>query len=213
MSVTVTEIPPGSSVVERTVLHVGCGPRNPLKLNILFRNSGWREIRLDIDPAVCPDIIGSITDLSNIETGSVDAVWSSHNIEHLYAHEVPVALREFRRVLKPSGFLLITMPDIEAVAKVIVEQGAEAVLMTSTDGRVPVTPMDMLYGWRPEIAAGRTYMAHRIGFTLQTLGKSIIDAGFSDARAMRGRTWDLWCIAAKSNMSSLDDMLRLAAAN
>ena len=36
-----------------------------------------------------------MTDMSMVDSAAVDAVWSSHNLEHLYAHEVPVALGEF----------------------------------------------------------------------------------------------------------------------
>jgi hypothetical protein len=34
------------------VLHVGCGTYHSEKLPLMFRMAGWREIRLDIDPAV-----------------------------------------------------------------------------------------------------------------------------------------------------------------
>src|SRR3954451_8011278 len=101
------------STPTRTVLHVGCGVKLPHKLHQAFHTPEWRELRLDIDPNVQPDIVGSITDMRMVETASVDAVWSSHNLEHLYAHEVPVALAEFYRVLRPGGFLLITMPDLQ----------------------------------------------------------------------------------------------------
>ncbi len=35
--------------------------------------------------------------------GSFDVVYSSHNLEHLYTLEVPVALREMRRQLRDGG--------------------------------------------------------------------------------------------------------------
>ena len=83
-------------------LHVGCGHLN--KSSCLgFENDNWKEIRLDIDKNVNPDIVGTLTDMKSVETGSVDAVYSSHNIEHIFPHEVPIALREFYRVLKEDG--------------------------------------------------------------------------------------------------------------
>ena len=46
----------------RCVLHVGCGGADPAKLpEAFFPAVAWREIRLDIDPGVAPDIIASIT--------------------------------------------------------------------------------------------------------------------------------------------------------
>jgi predicted SAM-dependent methyltransferase len=47
-----------------------------------------------------PDIQGTISNMTMVASASVDAIYSAHNIEHLYAHEVPVAMREFYRVLK-----------------------------------------------------------------------------------------------------------------
>ena len=51
----------------RVVLHVGCGRPNPDKLHPLFRGGDWRELRLDIDPRVQPDIVASMVDLGCIE--------------------------------------------------------------------------------------------------------------------------------------------------
>ena len=78
----------------KTFLHVGCGPNYKDKIKG-FNNEMWKEIRFDIDETVNPDIIGTLTDMNSVETGSMDAVYSSHNIEHIYPHEVPIALKEF----------------------------------------------------------------------------------------------------------------------
>jgi len=45
----------------------------------------------------------------------------------LRAHEVPLALAEFKRVLKPDGFALITLPELEAVASLVLDQGLDEV--------------------------------------------------------------------------------------
>ena len=102
------------------MLNVGCGPQRENALHATFLGRGWSEIRLDIDPSVAPDIIGDIVDMREaVISESVDALWSSHNIEHLYAHEAPKALAEFGRVLRADGFALITCPDLRAIAKLI----------------------------------------------------------------------------------------------
>ena len=64
-----------------------------------FNTDDWKEVRADINKDVNPDIIASMTDMSSIDDNSYDAIYSSHNIEHLYAHEVPLALK---RVSKSS---------------------------------------------------------------------------------------------------------------
>ena len=67
---------------------------------------------MDIDPAAQPEVLGSLTKMDAFPAHEFDAVWSSHTLEHLYSHEVPAALAEFKRVLKPDGFALITCPDL-----------------------------------------------------------------------------------------------------
>ena len=114
---TVPEHPATLPGAARTVLHVGCGPFDPQAPPAQFRTADWKEVRLDIDPSVSPDVVASITDMSAVPSNSVDAVWSSHNLEHLYAHEVPLALREFWRVLKPGGVAVLALPDIQEVAQ------------------------------------------------------------------------------------------------
>src|SRR5665647_349132 len=152
----------------KRVLNAGSGPYAAGKLHPVFVRDEWQEIRTDIDPQVNPDRVSSITDLrSSFVSRSFDAIWSSHTLEHLYAHEVPSALAEFKRVLKPDGFALITSPDLEAVASLILDHGLDHVAYTSPAG--PITPLDMLFGHSDSIASGHLYMAHKTGFTCASL--------------------------------------------
>src|SRR5216683_1267586 len=112
---------PGSPPAGKTVLNVGCGYPLRQKLHRHFHGPEWREVRLDLDPAVQPDIVCSITDMGPVSANTIDAVWSSHNLEHLQRHEVPLALGECVRVLKPGGLLLLTLPDLQQVAQLVVE--------------------------------------------------------------------------------------------
>ncbi|HMJ01879.1 MAG TPA: class I SAM-dependent methyltransferase, partial [Conexibacter sp.] len=155
--------PPGAKLV----LHVGCGPVREARLDPRFQDPGWLEVRLDVDPGVEPDIVASITDMSPVADASVDAVYSHHNIEHVFSHEVSRALGEFLRVLRPGGELLLATPDLQGVAKTIASGQLEDTLYRSRSGNI--TPIDVVYGFRSDIAEGREYMAHRTGFTRGTL--------------------------------------------
>jgi len=185
----------GAQAAARIVLHVGCGPYNPNKLHPAFRKEGWRELRVDINPAVKPDIVASMLAMPMVAAGSVDGVWSSHNIEHLYAHEVPVALREFARVLKPGGVVLLTMPDLQAVAELIAADKLDEPAYVSPAG--PIAPLDILYGHRPQIAMGNVFMAHRTGFSAKTLTQALTSAGFAQIKVERGKNLDLWAVGYK----------------
>ncbi len=177
-------------------LHVGCGPQRKPYVGPGFLGDDWQEVRLDIDPKVQPDIVGSMTSMPAVADGSMDAIYSSHNIEHLFPHDVPTALAEFLRVLKDDGFLLVGCPDLQTVCAMVAEDHLTATAYESSMG--PITPLDILYGHRASMAAGNLYMAHRGGFTLKSLMQALQAAGFKSVAGRRrpGRL-DLWAVATK----------------
>jgi ubiquinone/menaquinone biosynthesis C-methylase UbiE len=182
----------------KTFLHVGCGPKHKDQTTRAFNTPDWTELRLDIDESVKPDVVGTMTDMSSVATGSVDALFSSHNIEHLYPHEVPQALSEFKRVLSPDGFVVITCPDLQSVCALVAEDKLTEPAYTSPAG--PITPLDILFGHRPPMARGNLYMAHRCGFTQKVLTGTLQAAGFATVAAKRrGHPYyDLWALGTSS---------------
>jgi predicted SAM-dependent methyltransferase len=183
-------------VAAKCVLNVGCGYPLRQKLHPHFRGAEWREIRLDVDPAVEPEIVCSITDMRPVAESTVDAIWSSHNLEHLERHEVPLALAEFVRVLKPGGLLLLTLPDLQQVARLVAEDRLEDQAYMSLSG--PITPLDMIFGHTASLARGNRFMAHRTGFTARTLRRLLTEAGFVEITLRPGSSFDLWATAYKS---------------
>jgi SAM-dependent methyltransferase len=192
------------SEAERRVLHAGCGSKGRAELPPPMQGECWREIRLDIDPAARPDIVADITDMGAVPDGSVDAVYSSHTLEHLPAHEVPRAIAEFARVLAPGhGFAVVTCPDLQALGRVIAEGRIEEPLYHAPAG--PVAAIDMLYGLRSAIARGNAHMAHRTGFTARTLASILGGNGFASAFAVRRRAGlALWAIGFRRRVSEAE---------
>tara|TARA_Y100000996_G_C22558679_1_gene656492 strand:+ start:9105 stop:9737 length:633 start_codon:yes stop_codon:yes gene_type:complete len=182
----------------KTFLHVGCGNMTKEGTTPVFNTDEWKEVRADIDENVNPDIIASMTDMSAINDKSYDAVYSSHNIEHLYAHEVPTAVNEFSRVLKKNGFLIITCPDLKSVCHQVSKGNLTGKLYESQAG--PITAIDILYGLRPALAVGNYYMAHKVGFTADLLKDTLTQFGFQQAivAAVPSR-YVLWGIATKND--------------
>lgn len=178
----------------KIVLHIGCGEPNPEKLHKRFRGDDWFELRLDINPDVKPHIISDMTDMNMLPDNSVDALWSSHNIEHLYPHIVPMAFKEFFRVIKPEGCLLVTMPDIQTVAAHVAHGNLEDPIYESPAG--PIAALDIMYGLRRSVAKGNYFMSHKTAFTAKTLAKYLREAGFSNV--VVSRDWiDLWAMGHK----------------
>lgn len=188
----------------KTFLHVGCGPQNKSGLKGLD-TAEWREIRFDIDPSVKPDIVGTLTDMHAVATGSVDAIYSAHNIEHVFTHEVHTVLREFHRVLKENGFVVLTCPDLLSVCQAVASDRLLDTLYDSPAG--PIAAIDILYGHREYVAKGKVYMAHKTGFTYSTLCGAFFKAGFrSNCGAALPSKYDLWIVSFKELMSDEESM-------
>ncbi len=194
----------------RTFLHVGCGGSRKEHTTPAFAADDWRELRFDIDQNAHPDIVGTMTDMAAVPSDSVDALFSAHNIEHLFPHEVPVALAEFRRVLKSEGFVVITCPDIQAVSALVAQGQLVEPAYISPAG--PIAPLDILFGLRSALAAGNHFMAHKCGFTAPLLARELMAAGFASvAHLRRPDAFDLWVVASKSPLA--DSSLQQLAAS
>ncbi len=193
----------------KTFLHLGCGPKRKAQTTRGFNTDDWNELRFDIDASVQPDVVGSMTDMSALAPASVDALFSSHNIEHLYPHEVPLALKEFIRVLKPGGFIVITCPDLQSVCRLVAEDKLTEAAYTAPAG--PIAPIDILYGHRAALARGNLYMAHRCGFTEKVLISTLQSAGFAHVASRRREHpyYDLYALATKDSQSK-EEVLKLA---
>jgi predicted SAM-dependent methyltransferase len=194
----------------KTFLHVGCGPKHKDQTTRGFNTEHWVEKRLDIDESVRPDFVGTMTDMSAVETGVMDAIFSSHNIEHLYPHDVPLAFAEFIRVLKDDGFFVVTCPDLVSVCALVAQDKLTEPAYHSPAG--PIAPLDILYGHRAAMMRGNLYMAHRCGFTEKVLVATLQATGFKAvASRTRAQHFDLWALASKSELS--EDHLRQLAAD
>lgn len=183
------------AVVAKTVLHIGCGEASPQKLPSLFQQPGWKEMRLDINEKVRPDIVASMTDMRSVAENSMDAVFLAHTLEHVYPHQVPVAIQEFFRVLKPGGILMMVVPDMQTIAAYIADGKWEEPLYKTATGAT-ISPIDVVYGWRPAIASGNVSTAHHNANTAKSLAQHLLGTGFINI-SLRREWVELWAAAYK----------------
>ncbi len=122
-------------------------------------------------------------------------MFCSHALEQLAVHEVGRAFAEFRRVLKPDGFAVITGPDLQGVAELIAADKLTEPAYTSSVG--PIRPLDIVFGHAASIAAGNQRMVRRCGFTQKALLATLQATGFRGFASGRRRApfLDLWVIA------------------
>jgi protein O-GlcNAc transferase len=182
----------------KLLLNLGSGPKGSAWLPAMFAD--WRELRVDADPTSAPDLLADITDLSAIETGSIDAIWSAHCLEHLYLHQVAGAIAEMHRILTNDGFMCLIVPDLQVLAEYIVNDKLHEVVYQSPAG--PVTAHDMLFGYGPYIAQGHSGMAHRCGFTPGLLIRELQKTPFAEIMLRRRPNHELAAVARKRSPAS-----------
>ncbi len=175
------------------LVNLGSGVRVSARLPAMFAD--WRELRVDMDAKVAPDILADITDLSAIESGSVDAIWSAHCVEHLYLHQVGKAIAEAYRILADDGFYCLIVPDLQVIADYIANDRLHEVVYESPAG--PVIAHDMLFGFGPHLAQGRSSMAHKCGFTPTLLLQKLQEAPFAEIVLRRRANQELAAVACK----------------
>lgn len=143
-------------------------------------------MRLDIDPDVQPHIVASMIEMGDI--GPFDALYTSHALEHLYPHQVGVALGEFLRVLKPGGAAVIVVPNLDGV------KPDETALYWSPAG--PVCGLDLYYGMS-RLIERLPYMAHHCGFIPDTLAAAMTAAGFAGVKTQVLKHYTLMGVGTK----------------
>ena len=158
------------------VLNVG-GSNKQIPIPDHYR--GWNHLLLDIAPGPEVDVLLDARKLSDYHGDKFDSIYSSHNLEHFYPHDVPKVLSGFMQVLKPGGFVDVRVPDLNSVLQAVVTRGMELddVLYVSPAG--PISAHDVIYGWGAEIErSGVDFFAHKRGFSAKSLSQALEKAGF-----------------------------------
>jgi SAM-dependent methyltransferase len=125
-----------------TVLDLGCGPRKVLP-HVVGVDSCADTALFGIP--IRPDVkVDDCADLADFESAAVDAVFSSHLLEHIA--DTGKALAEWWRVLKPGGHLVLYLPHRDLYPNI----GTEG---ANPDHKHDFSPDDVL-GHIASVAAG-----------------------------------------------------------
>jgi hypothetical protein len=177
-----------------------CGLAARQRTTLLFAEADWEEVRLDPSPEAAPDIQDGFPEMRAVADASCDAVFTAHSLERLYPHQVMTALGNCLRVLKEDGYMVVICADIQQACAMIAQDDPLATAYDSPAGAV--TPLDILYGFRPALAAGHQEYACHCGFTATVLMNSLARSGFGTVWSSRNQqAFSMAAIATRQKRS------------
>jgi len=139
-----------------------------LRLNIggSERREGWKI--LNAVPGAEVDYVGDFTHLAEFADASVDEVYASHVLEHIgYARELPDALGQIYRILKPDGTLRVSVPDMDLLFRLYLDPDSDQ------SRRWEI--MRMVFGGQID-----AFDYHKLGFSWDSLSWHLRQFGFRD---------------------------------
>ena len=145
-------------------IHLGCGKRYI---------PGFIHVDLDDFPHI--DHRHRIDRLPMFGNDTAELVYCSYAIEYFDREGALEALREWRRVLKPSGVLRVAVPDFEVLASIYERTGDLGQILGPLFGRMTVRTPD-----------GDAIFYHRTAYDEKSLGSLCRQAGF---RSFRRYDW------------------------
>lgn len=148
-------------------LNLGCGDKildGYINVDVAHERAGKQ-----------PDVVCDIRSLDALSSDYADEVLAVHVIEHFWRWEVEDVLKEWIRVLKPGGKLILECPNLKSACEAFLQDpdnGAKA-------GQEGQRTMWVFYGdpsWKDPL------MIHRWGYTPESLGNLLQSVGLLDVK-------------------------------
>jgi len=142
-----------------------------MRLNIGAGNKrieGYTGVDAVARPAA--DIVAN-ADAIPLPDASVDEIMAIHLLEHVHVWQAPQLLREWHRLLKPGGLLVLELPDLVKCCRNILDG-------RRTAGKDP--DQLTLWGLYGDPRQEDPFMAHRWAYTFKTLEPIVRGIGFTE---------------------------------
>lgn len=157
----------GDSAVRPLRLNLGCGDKilpGYVNVDVVEKRGGTK-----------PDVVCDLHDLSPFSDACAEEVLSVHVVEHFCRWEIRDVLREWMRVLRPGGQLIVECPNMLSACRTFLENPYEY----SREDRGGQRTMWVFYGdpkWKDPL------MVHRWGYTPDSLKALLSEVGLADVR-------------------------------
>lgn len=146
-------------------LNLGCGDKilkGYVNVDVVAARAGKK-----------PDVICDLHDLSTFESNSADEILSVHVVEHFWRWEIRDVLREWVRVLKPGGRMIVECPNLLSACHTFIQDPQQF----SGEDKHGQRTMWVFYGdpaWKDPL------MIHRWGYTPASLAELLQEVGLTD---------------------------------
>ena len=166
----------------QSILEIGTGNKMVYRY---LKERNWNITSIDIDEALEPDMVGSVTDLP-FEDDAYDVVACYEVLEHLPFDQIDLALSEIYRVCTRAA--VISIPDQRPVFRVFVHSPSRTLIR-----RLVPVPAFLQWLWKTPSATvdpsdHRTYHHWEVGalgYTLSKLTDKFIASGFKISKQYR----------------------------
>lgn len=145
---------------EPAKLHIGCGA------DYL---DGY--INIDASRKAKADLYLQAYDLKIIDADAVDQIESYHLFEHLEFYDAQRALREWFRVIRPDGLLVLELPNLDVCIREIGKHHDDNGIDLALVG---------IYGFPPHVARDGFPQIHKWGWNPISLSNALKEVGFVD---------------------------------
>jgi ubiquinone/menaquinone biosynthesis C-methylase UbiE len=148
-------------------LNLGCGDKildGYVNVDVANERSGKQ-----------PDIICDVRNLNSFTDSYADEILAVHVVEHFWRWEVVQILKEWVRVLKPGGKMILECPNLKSACEEFLKDPD----LNSGPGQEGQRTMWVFYGdprWTDPL------MVHRWGYTPLSLAKVMHEAGLQDLK-------------------------------
>jgi ubiquinone/menaquinone biosynthesis C-methylase UbiE len=148
-------------------LNLGCGDKildGYINVDVANERSGKQ-----------PNIICDVRNLNSFIDNYADEILAVHVVEHFWRWEVVQILKEWVRVLKPGGKMILECPNLKSACEEFLKEPD----LNSGPGQEGQRTMWVFYGdprWTDPL------MVHRWGYTPLSLAKVMHEAGLQDLK-------------------------------
>jgi SAM-dependent methyltransferase len=149
------------------LLNLGCGDKilpGYVNVDVVESRAGMK-----------PDVICDLHDLAPFADASAEEVLAVHVVEHFWRWEIRDVLREWVRVLKPGGRMVIECPNLQSACETFLRDPVQS----SREDQAGQRTMWVFYGdpkWKDPL------MVHRWGYTPASLAALLADVGLTSVR-------------------------------